>query len=182
MPEFFGGVPEILVPDHLKSGVNKACRYDPERSPTYQQLAEYYQVVVIPARPGKPGDKPKVEVGVQIAGRWILTRLRPQVFFSPAELNHCIRTPVTEFNERPFKKLPGSLRKAGQIRAQVVTGTAMALPAHQKVKVNIDYHVEYEQHHYPVPHQYVGKTVELHAFDNLPEVWADGLMLGRVRK
>ncbi|CAI2040699.1 Transposase and inactivated derivatives [Serratia fonticola] len=87
-----------------KAGVNKACRYDPELNPSYQQLAEHYQVAVIPARPRKPRDKPKVEVGVQIVERWILARLRHQVFFSLAELNHCIRTLVTELNERPFKK------------------------------------------------------------------------------
>lgn len=78
MLEFFGGVPEILVPDNLKSGVNKACRYDPELIPSYQQQAEHYQVAVIPARPRKPRDKPKVEVGVQIVERWILARLRHQ--------------------------------------------------------------------------------------------------------
>lgn len=102
--EFFGGVPEILLPDNLKSGVNKACRYDPDLNPSCQQLAEHYQVAVIPARPRKPRDKAKVEVGVQIVERWILARLRHQVFFSLAELNHCIRTLVTDLNERPFKK------------------------------------------------------------------------------
>ena len=71
MLEFFGGVPEILVPDNLKSGVSKASRYDPELNPSYQQLAEHYQVAVIPARPRKPRDKPKAEVGVQIVERWI---------------------------------------------------------------------------------------------------------------
>lgn len=112
MLEFFGGVPEILVPDNLKSGVSKASRYDPELNPSYQQLAEHYQVAVIPARPRKPRDKPKAEVGVQIVERWILARLRHQVFFSLAELNHCIRTLVTGLNERPFKKLPGNRREA----------------------------------------------------------------------
>ncbi|OFC63094.1 hypothetical protein BBW68_01220 [Candidatus Erwinia dacicola] len=51
MLEFIGGILEILVPNNLKSGINKACRYDPELNPSYQQLAEYYQVAVIPARP-----------------------------------------------------------------------------------------------------------------------------------
>lgn len=55
MLEFFGGVPEILVPDNLKSGANKACRYDPDLNPSYRQLAEHYQVAVIANRPRKPG-------------------------------------------------------------------------------------------------------------------------------
>jgi len=181
MLEFFGGVPEILVPDNLKSGVNKACRYDPELNPSYQQLAEHYQVAVIPARPRKPRDKPKVEVGVQIVERWILARLRHQVFFSLAELNHCIRTLVTDLNERPFKKLPGNRREAFDRLEKPALRPLPVQPWRyrhiKKAKVNIDYHVEYEQHHYSVPHQYVGKTVELHAFDNLLEIWAEGRMI-----
>lgn len=105
--------PRNTGPDNLKSGVNKACRHDPELNPSYQHLAEHYQLAVIPARPRKPREKPKVEVGVQIVERWILARLRHQIFFSLAELNHCIRTLVTELNERPFQKPLGSLRKAG---------------------------------------------------------------------
>lgn len=104
--EFFGGVPEIFVPDNLKSAVTKACRYDPELNPAYQQLAEHYQIAVIPARPRKPKDKPKAEVGVQVVERWVMARLRHQTFFSLAELNHCIRTLVTALNERPFKNQP----------------------------------------------------------------------------
>lgn len=69
--EVFGGTPALLIPDNLKSGVSKACRYDPELNPSYQQLAEHYQVAVMPARPYKPKDKAKAEVGVQIVERWI---------------------------------------------------------------------------------------------------------------
>ncbi|RAY95964.1 IS21 family transposase [Enterobacter cloacae] len=181
MLEIFGGVPEILVPDNLKSGVSKACRYDPELNPSYQQLAEHYQVAVIPARHRKPRDKPKVEVGVQIVERWILARLRHQVFFSLAELNHCIRTLVTELNERPFKKLPGNRQEAFERLDKPALRPLLVQPwlyRHiKKAKVNIDYHVEYEQRHYSVPHQHVGKTVELHAFDNLLDIWADGQMI-----
>ena len=104
--EFFGGTPVLLIPDNLKSGVSKACRYDPELNPSYQQLAEHYQVAVMPARPYKPKDKAKAEVGVQIVERWILARLRHQTFFSLAELNQCIRALLNELNERPFKQLP----------------------------------------------------------------------------
>ncbi len=54
-----------VVPDNLKGAVSKACRYEPDLNPTYQQLAEHYGVAVIPARPYKPKDKAKAEVGVQ---------------------------------------------------------------------------------------------------------------------
>jgi transposase len=61
MLAFFGGCPLLIIPDNLKSGVQKACRYDPDLNPSYQQWAEHYQVAVIPTRPYKPQDKAKVE-------------------------------------------------------------------------------------------------------------------------
>jgi len=101
----------MLIPDNLKSAVSKSCRYDPELNPSYQQLAAHYQVAVLPARPYKPKDKTKAEVGVQVVERWILARLRHQTFFSLAELNHCIRALLTDLNQRPFKQWPGNRRQ-----------------------------------------------------------------------
>ena len=60
--EFFGGMPEIVVPDNLKSGVTRACRYEPDLNRTYEEMATHYGVAVIPARRMKPRDKAKVEV------------------------------------------------------------------------------------------------------------------------
>lgn len=57
---FFGGVPKTICPDNLKSGVKKANRYEPELNPSYQELAEHYQVAVMPARVRKPRDYPEV--------------------------------------------------------------------------------------------------------------------------
>ena len=83
MLEYFGGCTAVIVPDNLKSGVSKACRYDPDLNPSYQQWAEHYGVAIIPARPFKPKDKSKAEVAVQVVERWILARLRHQTFFFP---------------------------------------------------------------------------------------------------
>jgi transposase len=173
--EFFGGLPEIVVPDNLKSGVQRACRYDPDLNPSYQQLAEHYQVAIIPARPRKPKDKAKAEVGVQIVERWILARLRHQTFFSLAELNRAIAVLLVDLNERPFKALPGNRRQAF---AQLDAPVLKPLPAHayrytaiKTVRVHIDYHVDYERHFYSVPHAYVGEQLEMHASDTLIEVY-----------
>ncbi|MFT4584797.1 MAG: hypothetical protein ACI8XZ_004562 [Gammaproteobacteria bacterium] len=84
---FLGGVPNIVVPDNLKSGVTRAHRYDPDLNPTYQDMATHYGVAVVPARVRKPQDKSKVEVGVQIVERTILAVLRNRQFFSLAELS-----------------------------------------------------------------------------------------------
>lgn len=78
---YFGGLPEIVVPDNLKAGVKKACRYEPDINPSYQELAEHYGVAVLPARAGKPRDKAKVEVAVQVVERWVLAPLRNRKFF-----------------------------------------------------------------------------------------------------
>ncbi|MCP4995728.1 MAG: IS21 family transposase, partial [Gammaproteobacteria bacterium] len=171
MLEFFGGCSEMIIPDNLRSGVNKACRYDPDLNASYQQLAEHYQVAVVPARPYKPKDKAKAEVGVQIVERWILARLRRHSFFSLAELNQCIRALLGELNQKPFKQLPGNRLQAFKQLDQPVL---KPLPKHpyryveiKSVKVNIDYHIQHLRHHYSVPHQYVGETLELHASDNL---------------
>ena len=55
--EFFGGVPEILVPDNLRSAVTRSCRYEPDLNATYREMAEHYGTVIIPARVGKARDK-----------------------------------------------------------------------------------------------------------------------------
>lgn len=101
--ESFGGSPSVLVPDQLKSGVAKACRYEPGLQRTYDELAQHYGAVVIPARPKKPKDKAKVEVAVQVAQRWILARLRNQTSFSLEELNKRIRDLLEDLNDRPMR-------------------------------------------------------------------------------
>jgi len=105
--EYFKGVPRILVPDNLKTGVFKACRYEPRINAVYADLAAHYGTVVIPTRVRRPKDKAKVEVGVQIVSRWILARLRNRTFFSLAELNAAIKELLEVLNNRPFKKLEG---------------------------------------------------------------------------
>jgi len=132
----------------------------------------------VPARPYKPKDKSKAELGVQIVERWILARLRHHSFFSLAELNQCIQTLLGELNQRPFKQLPGNRREAYE---QLDRPALKPLPKNayhfvdiKTVKVNIDYHVQYQQHHYSVPHQYVGERLEIHAGESTVTVYFRG--------
>jgi len=165
--EFINGVPAIVVPDNLKSGVSKACRYDPETNPAYQQLAVHYGTAIIPARPYKPKDKSKAEVGVQIVERWILARLRHHTFFSLAELNACIAALLVEMNLRPFKQLDGTRQSWFDSIDRPALKPLPKLPyeyvAIKTVKVNIDYHIQYSKHLYSVPHHLVGERVDVHA-------------------
>lgn len=153
--EFLGGVPEIVVPDNLKSGVNKAHRYEPDINPTYQDLASHYAVAVIPARVRRPKDKAKAETGVLIVERWILAVLRNRAFFSLGELNRTIQALLQQLNTRPFKKLPGCRRtlfdELDKPALKPLPVTAYVYAQWKKVRVHIDYHVEIAKHYYSVP-------------------------------
>ncbi len=108
--EFYGGCPELVIPDNLRSGVSGAHRYEPDLNPTYHDLARHYGVAVLPARVRRPRDKAKAEVAVQVVERWILAALHHRTFFSLAELNAAIAKLLDRLNRRPFRKLPGSRR------------------------------------------------------------------------
>ena len=162
---FFGGVPQIIIPDNLKSGVTKPCRYEPDLNPTYAEMAAHYGCAVIPARVRKPKDKAKVEVAVQVAERFILARLRHRTFFSLAEANAAINELVEQLNRRPFKKLPGSRQ---QLFETLDRPALAALPAQpyqfaewRQARVNIDYHVEVDGHYYSVPYALVKEPLDV---------------------
>lgn len=162
---FFGGVTEIVVPDNLKSGVNKPCRYEPDLNPTYAEMAAYHGCAVIPARVRKPKDKAKVEGAVLIVERFILARLRNRIFFSLAEANAAIKELVEDLNRRPFKKLPGCRK---ELFESLDRPALKALPQNpyqfaewQYARVNIDYHAEVDHHYYSVPYVLVKKQLDV---------------------
>ena len=102
--EFFGVVPQIIMPDQLRSAVSRPCLYEPEINATFAEMGKHYGCAIVPARPRKPRDKAKVEVGVQIAQRWILACLRNRIFFSLDELNVAIAELLERLNARPLSK------------------------------------------------------------------------------
>lgn len=176
--EFGGGVPELVIPDNLRSGVTRACRYEPELNPTYQDLAMHYGVAVMPARVRKPRDKAKVEAGVQLVQRWILARLRHRTFFSLGELNQAIRELLGPLNQRPFRKRPGSRQSLFESLEQPAL---RPLPAERftyaewkKARVHIDYHVEVEGHYYSVPYQLVSQQLDVRVSAQTVECFARG--------
>ncbi|MCP5016552.1 MAG: IS21 family transposase, partial [Ketobacter sp.] len=175
---FYDGVPEIVVPDNLKSAVRKTHRYEPDLNPAYQQLASHYGIAVIPARPYKPKDKAKAETAVQIVERWIMARLRHQTFFSLASLNQAIRFLLDDLNQRPFKKLPGCRQSQFE---QLDKPALKPLPSQpyqyadiKLARVHIDYHIEYDKHYYSVPHHLVKVQVEVQATDTTVAIYHQG--------
>jgi transposase len=172
---FFQGVPELVIPDNLKSGVTKASRYEPDLNPTYQELAIHYDFAVIPARVRKPRDKAKVEVGVQVVERWILARLRNVTFFTIYDLNAQIQSLLSPLNHRPFRKLPGSRQS---LYESLDRPALKPLPEDlyvyaewKKARVHIDYHIEVEGHYYSVPYQLVKEQIDVRLTAETVEVF-----------
>jgi transposase len=175
--EALGGAPAILVCDNLRSGVTRAHRYEPDVNATYQEMAAHYGVALVPARPYKPRDKAKAELGVLLAERWIMARLRNRAFTSLAEANSEIAPLVAWINNRPFKALPGC---RASVFAEVDRPALGPLPATRyefatwrRAKVGIDYHVELrsERHFYSVPYALAGEVVDLRASAGAVEVF-----------
>jgi transposase len=173
--EYFGGVPVATVCDQLKSGVTRACRYEPEAQRTYEELAEHYGTTVLPARPKKPRDKAKVEVGVQVAQRWVLARIRNEVFHSLAELNARIRELLADLNNRVMRRYGKSRR---ELFEALEREKLRPLPAERfeyaewsKPRPNIDYHVVVDWHFYSVPYALRHEELEARATQTTVEIF-----------
>ena len=175
---FLGGVPELVVPDNLRSGVSKAHRHEPDVNPTYQDMASHYGVAILPTRVRKPRDKAKVESGVLVVERWILAALRHRQFFSLTELNTAIGELLEKLNTRPFRKLSGCRHEHFE---QLDRPALRPLPAQRHVyaewkraRVHIDYHVAIGGHYYSVPYTLIKKAVEVRITRNTVECFHRG--------
>ena len=150
----------------MRAGVSDPCRYEPGIQRSYADWARHYATAIVPARPAKPKDKAKVEVGVQVVERWILARLRHETFFTLAALNERIAELLEDLNARPMKGYGGQSRR--QLFDRFDRPVLQALPtdryvyaAWSKARVNIDYHVDVDGHFYSVPHPLIHTVVEI---------------------
>lgn len=107
MFQFFGGVPEVLVPDNLKSAVITPGKI-PTLNRTYLELSQHYNCVIEPARVRRPQDKSLAEIGVLLVTRWITVVLKRRQFFSVDEINQAVVELLPLLNKRPFKRLEGN--------------------------------------------------------------------------
>jgi transposase len=178
MLRFFGGVPRLIVPDNLKSGVHKASFYDPEINRSYGMMAAHYGVGVLPARPRKPRDKAKVEAGVRFAQSYILGRLRHQTFFSLAECNTAIASCLDRMNAHIMRRLGVSRR---DLFESIERPALRALPAQEYeyaewrlARVGLDYHVEVKDFFYSVPHTLIRAEVDIRVTARTVEVFHRG--------
>jgi len=167
MFRFFGGVPRLVVPDNLKSGVHRASFYDPELNRSYGMMASHYGVGIVPARPRRPRDKAKVEAGVRFAQTYILGRLRRQTFFSLDEANLAIAGAIERVNAHVMRRLGVSRR---HLFETVERPLLAPLPdadyqfaEWRLARVSLDYHVEVDGFFYSVPHRLIREQVDVRA-------------------
>lgn len=179
--EYYNGVPKLLVPDNLKTGVKKACNYDPEINKTYLELSEHYGCVVMPARKRKPKDKAPVEGTVGDISTWIAAALRNHKFFDYYSLNIAIHQKLTEFSEKPFQKKDGS-RKS--IFLELDLPVLLSLPSKpyelaewKHATVSFNYHIEIDKMYYSVPYVYIKQSVEVKVSSFTIEIYSKHVRL-----
>jgi transposase len=175
---FIGGVPRAIVPDQLKSAVTTSCRYDPAIQRTTAELGRHYGSTVLPARPRSPRDKAKVEVGVQIAERWLLARIRNERFTSLGALNARLAELTVDLNGRTMRAYKTSRR---ELFERLDKPALAPLPAQRfeastwkEVGLNIDYHVEFDHHLYSASHTLLREELWVRATASTVEILHGG--------
>lgn len=180
--KYFGGVTRLLVPDNLKTGVTSHKRNEePILNKVYQEMADYYDTSIIPARVRKPKDKAAVEGSVGVITNYIFGRFRNRIFFSFEELNKAIYEKIEEFNNEPFQKREGS-RNEVYLNEEFpfmkpLPLTPFELCSYKTAKVNIDYHISVDRMNYSVPYGYVGQTVDVKMSDDKIIIFYKGTMI-----
>jgi transposase len=178
MCRFFGGTPQVVVPDNLKAAVTRPGR-EPEINRVYRELARHYRFVIVPARVRKPRDKAKAEVGVQFAQRWVSAALRNQKFFSLAEINAAIAELLPRLNERPFKRFPGCRRSRFLELDKPMLRPLPSQPFQYgewtgMQKIGLDYHIYVDKHYYSVPCALVHESVDARLSHHAVEIFHKG--------
>ena len=178
MFRFLSGVPRLVVPDNLKSGVHRASFYDPELNRSYGMMASHYGVGILPARPRKPRDKAKVEAGVRFAQTYILGRLRRQTFFSLSEANTAIAAALERINAHVMRRLGVSRRHLFETVERPVLAPLpdadYQFAEWRLARVSLDYHVEVDGFFYSVPHSLIREQVDVRATTRTVELFHRG--------
>ena len=174
--DFFGGVPRILIPDNLRTGVTRSSRYEPVLNPAYQQLAEHYGVAIMPARVRHPKDKPSAEAGVRHIANRAAAALRDRRFIGLTELNEALAEQIKCLNAKPFDKKEESreivFRRDEMALLASLPPTRFELVELRKAKVAPNYHIQVAECFYSVPARLIGQSVDVRLTSSLVEVYA----------
>ena len=177
--EYFGGATRLLIPDNLKTGVIKNTRYETVLNRSYQELAEYYDTAIVPARVEHPKDKSHAEGTVRFASTWILAALRNEYFFTLTEAKEAVSSKLEELNTREFKRREGC-RKSAYLEEEKAY---MKLLPNQRYElatwnpnltVGSDYLVSDGKNKYSVPFDLIGEKVDMRLTSNTVEIFFHG--------
>lgn len=173
--EYFNGTTRILVPDNLKTGVIKHSQDELILNKSYQEMAEYYDIAIIPARTAKPKDKPNAEKSVGIVTTWIIAVLRNRKFFTLDEMNQAIKEKLEEFNAKPFQKRKGSRLTAFLEEEKEylipLPASRYELAVWSTATIQTDYLITVEKIKYSVPYEFIGKKVDIRTTQTTIEVF-----------
>lgn len=173
--QYFDGTTQLVTPDNLKASVTKHTIRELVLNPTYKEMADHYNTIVMPARVAAPKDKAAVEGSVGTISTWIIAALRNTHCFSIDELNDAIRQKLEEFNHRPFTRKNGSRWSAFEAEEKFALSPLPAAPYKlsqwKTAKVRPDYHVSVESMFYSVPYEYINRQVDIRLSEALIEVY-----------
>lgn len=178
--EWVGGSPGVIVPDNLKSAVHKADRYEPVINDAFLDMANHYNMVVLPARIRKPKDKAKVERAVNIAYQRVLAPLRKMTFYSLQELNTALREQTDLLNERTMQQYGCSrkvlLERDERPRLQALPAQRYEIKHHRVLTVMQNGHVYLSntRQYYSAPYRYIGCKVHVIATATLLRIYHQG--------
>lgn len=166
--EFFGGVPQMLIPDNCATATDRSAVYVTLVNKTYEQFAEHYGTAVVPARVRKPRDKSLAEGTVDLVEQWIIAPSNEMVFHSLEEFNEYCAGQVAWLNSRPFSDKEGSRDSAFEDgereHLMPLPPTRFETYVPRTAKVQPDYHVRIDYMRYSVPHVLIGRTVDVRLY------------------
>ena len=183
---YFGGAARLLIPDNCKTAATSNTRYETVLNRSYQELADYYNTAIVPARVRRPKDKSSAEASVRFAETWIIAALRDRKFFSLHEVNEAVAEKLEELNSREFKQRPGTRRSAYLEEEQAYMLPLPAVPFEAAVwsmaKVPNDYLISDGKNKYSVPYNLIGEKVDIRVTKNLVEVYYHGSRVASHRR
>jgi hypothetical protein len=174
---FFGGVPARLVPDNLKTGVERPDLYDPKINRSYAELATHYGVLVDPARASKPKDKARVERPMPYCrDSFFRGRAFDSLGRMQAEALRWSREVAGARSCRPLDgAAPGAVFTALEAPALSPLPREPFVLAHwSRAKVGPDIHVKAGRTLYSVPWRFIGQTVDIRATQDMVQIFTGG--------
>jgi hypothetical protein len=184
--EFYGGVPNILLPDNLKAAVISNKKGVVRLNESYADMGRHYGVAIEPARPYKPQDKSKVELGVKAIQRWILMKLRNHTFFSVDELNQQINLLLDGYNNKVIRRFGKSrtqlFEELDKPHLHCLVANRYIFKEFKLATVGVDYHIELDGSGYSVPYKYLGKKVDVTYSSTDLTISLDGVIIATHKK